>query len=167
MRLVRVGLDRGHARHIGVPLRKQRQQRLVDPIELGADIFLGGAVLGGFDQDVARFGQNASSRGLHVPRRDFNSGVAHRRKCPGWWRWEPPRGDLFMLRLALLVAVAGISTAAVAEDVSVANGARIAVIGGCHDCHTVGYGESGGKIDPAAALKGNPVGYGGPWGVNY
>jgi mono/diheme cytochrome c family protein len=72
-----------------------------------------------------------------------------------------------MLRLALLVAVAGISTAAVAEDVSVANGARIAVIGGCHDCHTVGYGESGGKIDPAAALKGNPVGYGGPWGVNY
>jgi mono/diheme cytochrome c family protein len=72
-----------------------------------------------------------------------------------------------MLRLALLAAVASFSTAAFSDDVSVASGARVAIIGGCHDCHTVGYGESGGKIDPAAALKGNPVGYGGPWGVNY
>jgi mono/diheme cytochrome c family protein len=72
-----------------------------------------------------------------------------------------------MLRLLLTTAIAMFSTSVFAQDVSVANGARVAVIGGCHDCHTVGYGESGGQIDPAAALKGNPVGYGGPWGVNY
>jgi mono/diheme cytochrome c family protein len=72
-----------------------------------------------------------------------------------------------MFRIATLVVATGLSTGAFADDASVEIGARIAVIGGCHDCHTVGYGESGGKVDPAAALKGNPVGYGGPWGVTY
>jgi len=66
-----------------------------------------------------------------------------------------------------LAATVGMGFAASTDDVSVANGLRISIVGGCHDCHTVGYGESGGKIDPATALKGNPVGYGGPWGVNY
>jgi cytochrome c553 len=52
-------------------------------------------------------------------------------------------------------------------DVSVAKGERVSIIGGCHDCHSVGYGESNGKIDPATALTGNPVGYNGPWGTSY
>jgi len=46
-------------------------------------------------------------------------------------------------------------------------GARIAVIGGCHDCHTAGYGQANGQVDPATALKGSPVGYQGPWGTTY
>ncbi|HEX4298335.1 MAG TPA: c-type cytochrome [Devosia sp.] len=74
-----------------------------------------------------------------------------------------------MLKLGLLAvaALAFAPAAAMADDVSVANGLRISIVGGCNDCHTVGYAESNGKIDPDAALKGNPVGYGGPWGVNY
>jgi mono/diheme cytochrome c family protein len=74
-----------------------------------------------------------------------------------------------MLRISLL-AVAGalvIAGTAYGQEASVEQGAHVAIIGGCHDCHTVGYGESGGKVDPNTALKGNPVGYGGPWGVNY
>ncbi len=74
-----------------------------------------------------------------------------------------------MLR-TIMVAVLGL-TASVAygqdAEVSIAKGARIAVIGGCHDCHTAGYAESNGVVDPAMALKGNPVGYQGPWGTTY
>lgn len=79
------------------------------------------------------------------------------------------QGVSTMLRTGLL-AVAGLAaamSAATAQDVSVTEGERISVIGGCHDCHTVGYGETGGKIDPATALTGNPVGYQGPWGTTY
>jgi mono/diheme cytochrome c family protein len=54
-----------------------------------------------------------------------------------------------------------------ADAVSVERGAQVAVTGGCHDCHTAGYNESGGKVDPAAALKGIPVGWQGPWGTTY
>ena len=52
-------------------------------------------------------------------------------------------------------------------EISPQAGERISIIGGCHDCHTAGYSESGGTIDPATALKGNPVGYQGPWGTTY
>jgi len=74
-----------------------------------------------------------------------------------------------MKKLAFLAAVvlAGATGAAMAEEPSVELGAHIATIGGCHDCHTVGYAETGGKVDPATALQGNPVGYAGPWGVTY
>lgn len=53
------------------------------------------------------------------------------------------------------------------QEVSIAVGERIAILGGCHDCHTVGYAESGGQIDPAAALKGSPMGFEGPWGTTF
>lgn len=73
-----------------------------------------------------------------------------------------------MYRFALVVAAAGLSTAGIAADApSVELGKHISIVGGCHDCHTVGYNESGGKIDPDKALKGNPVGFEGPWGTNF
>ena len=73
-----------------------------------------------------------------------------------------------MFRLALLVAATTLSTAAFAADApSVEFGKHISIVGGCHDCHTAGYAESGGKIDPDKALQGNPVGYEGPWGTNF
>jgi cytochrome c553 len=67
-----------------------------------------------------------------------------------------------------LLAIAG-STVWAAEPAtpSVAYGKTVSIIGGCNDCHTPGYSESNGVIDPAAALKGSPIGYRGPWGTTY
>jgi hypothetical protein len=70
-----------------------------------------------------------------------------------------------------LIVTAALSLAAsgamAAGDVSVERGRHVSIIGGCNDCHTVGYNESAGQIDPAKALKGAPVGYQGPWGTTY
>ncbi|MFC3644113.1 hypothetical protein [Aquibium oceanicum] len=54
-----------------------------------------------------------------------------------------------------------------AEEPSVEAGLRVSRIGGCHDCHTQGFAETGGQIDPSMALKGSPVGFMGPWGTTY
>ena len=63
----------------------------------------------------------------------------------------------------LALSIAG----AAAQDVSVDFGAHIATIGGCHDCHTVGYNESGGQVDANVALMGSPAGFEGPWGKTF
>ncbi len=73
-----------------------------------------------------------------------------------------------MRRLAIFVsAVLALSSTCHAEEPSVERGLYVSIIGGCHDCHTAGYSESGGKIDPLVALKGSPVGFQGPWGTSY
>ncbi|MBE1709047.1 MULTISPECIES: hypothetical protein [Mesorhizobium] len=54
-----------------------------------------------------------------------------------------------------------------ADEVSVERGLYISIIGGCHFCHTEGYREAEGKIDPDKALKGSSIGWQGPWGTNY
>lgn len=66
-----------------------------------------------------------------------------------------------------LGALAASAASAMAGEVSVARGAQVAITAGCHDCHTNGYAESGGKIDPAAALTGTSLGWQGPWGTTY
>lgn len=66
--------------------------------------------------------------------------------------------------LAAIASGAGIATAA---EISAKRGEQVSITAGCHDCHTAGYGESGGKIDPAAALKGTGLGWQGPWGTTY
>lgn len=70
------------------------------------------------------------------------------------------------LAACCLAAVPAIA-AAQSGDVSAERGLYVSIIGGCHDCHTGGYNESGGKIDPATALAGVPLGYSGPWGTSY
>jgi len=73
----------------------------------------------------------------------------------------------WMFGVLAVGAVAVTGTEAGAGEVSVTRGAQVAVTAGCHDCHTAGYAESGGKIDPAAALVGSPLGWQGPWGTTY
>lgn len=46
-------------------------------------------------------------------------------------------------------------------------GRYLVVIGGCNDCHTAGWPESGGKVPEDDWLTGVPVGFRGPWGTTY
>lgn len=40
-------------------------------------------------------------------------------------------------------------------------------IGGCNDCHTPGYPESGGQVPESDWLTGSQVAFQGPWGASY
>src|SRR5579863_8134907 len=47
------------------------------------------------------------------------------------------------------------------------HGRYVVLIGGCNDCHTTGYGEADGKTPEADRLKGDTLGFRGPWGTTY
>ncbi|MFZ5623275.1 MAG: cytochrome C [Gemmatimonadota bacterium] len=50
---------------------------------------------------------------------------------------------------------------------AVAAGEYLTTIGGCNDCHTPNWHESGGNVSLADRLTGVPVGWRGPWGTTY
>ncbi|MEP7276217.1 MAG: cytochrome C [Betaproteobacteria bacterium] len=55
-----------------------------------------------------------------------------------------------------------------ASAADVARGRYLSVIGGCNDCHTLGYAPSGGQVAEAQWLLGDGVvGFSGPWGTTY
>jgi mono/diheme cytochrome c family protein len=66
-----------------------------------------------------------------------------------------------------LVAMTAIAAPTSAAEISVKRGELVSITSGCHDCHTANYNETGGKIDPALALKGTVLGWQGPWGTTY
>src|SRR5206468_10727489 len=49
----------------------------------------------------------------------------------------------------------------------VERGRYIVEVGGCNDCHTKGYADAGGKAAETDRLKGDTLGYRGPWGTTY
>ena len=49
----------------------------------------------------------------------------------------------------------------------VARGRYLAVITGCHDCHTPGYMQTGGLAARQMLLTGDSLGWRGPWGTTY
>jgi mono/diheme cytochrome c family protein len=50
---------------------------------------------------------------------------------------------------------------------SIERGRYLAKIGGCNDCHTPGYGLSGGQVPESQWLVGDRLGWNGPWGTTY
>jgi len=60
-----------------------------------------------------------------------------------------------------------ITEAQVVAPNTIEAGRYLALVGGCNDCHTPGYNQSGGMTPEADRMTGNPVGYRGPWGVSY
>lgn len=73
------------------------------------------------------------------------------------------------MKAACLVLAACVAAPALAqkEDPLVTRGRYLSQIGGCNDCHTPGYGPSGGKVPEAQRLTGDALGWHGPWGTTY
>ena len=75
---------------------------------------------------------------------------------------------------AVLVAYLPAATAAdpparakPADATSIEHGRYLVRIAGCNDCHTAGYAPSGGKVPEKEWLKGDALGWRGPWGTTY
>lgn len=76
------------------------------------------------------------------------------------------------MKVWLMCMAAVLASPAVAQekkkaDPMVERGRYIALIGGCNDCHTAGYGLSGGKVPEKDWLMGDVLGFNGPWGTTY
>lgn len=54
-----------------------------------------------------------------------------------------------------------------AEDPAVTRGRYLTHLGGCNDCHTPNFAQSGGKVPESDWLTGVPIGWHGPWGTTY
>jgi mono/diheme cytochrome c family protein len=54
-----------------------------------------------------------------------------------------------------------------ADAISVERGRYVAKIAGCNDCHTAGYAPTGGAVPEKEWLKGDGLGWNGPWGTTY
>lgn len=52
-------------------------------------------------------------------------------------------------------------------DAVIAHGRYLVKITGCNDCHTAGYTVSGGNLPESEWLKGDAIGWRGPWGTTY
>jgi mono/diheme cytochrome c family protein len=54
-----------------------------------------------------------------------------------------------------------------AKAKSIERGRYIVATSGCNDCHTAGFIPSAGKVPEKEWLKGDAVGFRGPWGTTY
>lgn len=70
------------------------------------------------------------------------------------------------LAAALPLAAAFVAPAAVARD-DVARGRYLVQVTGCNDCHTAGYGLKAGQVPESEWLRGDTLGWRGPWGTTY
>jgi len=55
----------------------------------------------------------------------------------------------------------------VSADTELDAGRYLVLIGGCNDCHTGNWAESGGTVPESDWLTGVPIGFKGPWGTTY
>lgn len=77
--------------------------------------------------------------------------------------WTPVAG--------LLLAFVGTASVALAAEATredpVARGRYLVKVAGCNDCHTAGYAPLEGKVPESEWLKGDALGWQGPWGTTY
>ena len=72
------------------------------------------------------------------------------------------------IAIPLFVLLSGLALPAAAQEgPSAERGKYLAVIGGCNDCHTANYAMLEGDVPESEWLKGDVVGWRGPWGTTY
>jgi hypothetical protein len=54
-----------------------------------------------------------------------------------------------------------------AQEATVERGRYLAMTTGCNDCHTAGYALNEGNVPESEWLKGDILGWRGPWGTTY
>jgi mono/diheme cytochrome c family protein len=74
--------------------------------------------------------------------------------------------------MALLWGAVGMCSAtgpaqAASSDSPIEHGRYVVMISGCNDCHTAGFAQSGGKVPESEWLKGDRLGWRGPWGTTF
>lgn len=72
-----------------------------------------------------------------------------------------------ILLCALIAAFPAAAQEKKRSDAQVDRGRYLVKIGGCHDCHTPGYPQTGGKVSETEYLVGTALGWRGPWGTTY
>lgn len=75
-----------------------------------------------------------------------------------------------MNRVALIAGILALATPVVtcaAGADPVARGRALVALAGCNDCHTAGYTAQAGKVRESQWLRGDRLGYAGPWGTTY
>ena len=75
--------------------------------------------------------------------------------------------SIIVVVVALPLPVHAADAAKSGGATELARGKYIVVIGGCNDCHTVGYALSNGKVAEKDWLTGDRMGWRGPWGTTY
>lgn len=69
--------------------------------------------------------------------------------------------------LVMVIAAVGLFLLSSSRANETDDGRYLVMIGGCNDCHTVNWSESGGAVPESDWLTGSPVGFRGPWGTTY
>lgn len=72
-----------------------------------------------------------------------------------------------LLVFCVFLSSAFTAAAEESQQSKVDRGRYLATIGGCNDCHTAGYGTAEGNIPESEWLKGDALGWSGPWGTTY
>jgi mono/diheme cytochrome c family protein len=72
-----------------------------------------------------------------------------------------------LLASSAALAAPAATQAKPADAKQIERGRYLVKVAGCNDCHTPGYGESGGKTAEAQWLTGDRLGWRGPWGTTY
>ena len=67
----------------------------------------------------------------------------------------------------VLLTSSPVVAAELSDAQMLARGRYVLTIGGCNDCHTAGFAPSGGAVPESDWLKGDALGYQGPWGTTY
>jgi mono/diheme cytochrome c family protein len=72
-------------------------------------------------------------------------------------------------RFAAIAACAGVAASAWAAsaDPQIERGRYIVLISGCNDCHTPQFPQTGGQVPESEWLRGDRLGWHGPWGTTF